>query len=106
MATSTHAGLPWLLHLRKQYKGTVHFWPFDGWEVPDGRSVVAEVYPSLWMRRFPRVGRDGDEQAAFAAAAWLQRADRDGSLSGFLRPILTAEEFGIAKIEGWILGVV
>jgi len=37
---------------------------------------------------------------------WLQRADRDGSLSGFLNPSLTAEELGIAKIEGWILGVV
>jgi dihydroorotase len=41
-----------------------------------------------------------------AAAAWLQRADRSGSLSGFLSPNLTAEELGIAKIEGWILGVV
>jgi hypothetical protein len=50
--------------------------------------------------------RDGDEQAAYAVAAWLQRADRDGSLGGFLNPSLTAEERGIAKIEGWILGVV
>ena len=30
----------------------------------------------------------------------------DGSLSGFFSPSLTAEERGIAKIEGWILGVV
>jgi len=45
-------------------------------------------------------------QAAYAAAAWLQRADRDGSLGGFFRPNLTAQELGIAKIEGWILGVV
>jgi hypothetical protein len=41
-----------------------------------------------------------------AAAAWMQRADRTGSLDGFLNPSLTAEERGIAKIEGWILGVV
>jgi len=67
---------------------------------------VAEVYPALWMRRFPRDGRDGDEQSAFAAAAWLQRADRDGSLSGFFNPNLTAEEREVAKFEGWILGVV
>jgi hypothetical protein len=31
---------------------------------------------------------------------------RDGSLDGFFRPNLTPEELGIAKIEGWILGVV
>lgn len=106
VATSTHAGLPWLLYLRKQCKRQIHFWPFDGWEIPEGKSVVAEVYPALWMRRFPRDGRDGDEQAAYAAAAWLQRSDHDGSLYGFLSPSLTAEESGIAQIEGWILGVV
>lgn len=71
-----------------------------------GKSVVAEVYPSLWMRRFPKEGRDSDEQAAYAAAAWLQRANRDGSLGSFLNPCLTADEREIAKIEGWILGVV
>ena len=53
------------------------------------------------MRRFSR--NDGD---GHAAAAWLQRADRSGSLNGFLSPSLTEEEQGIAKIEGWILGVV
>lgn len=106
VATSTHAGLPWLLYLRRQCKRPVHFWPFDGWEIPEGRSVVAEVYPSLWTRRFPPDDRDSDEQAAYAAASWLQRADRDGSLGGFLNPSLTAEERGIAKIEGWILCVI
>jgi hypothetical protein len=106
VATSTHAGLPWLLYLRLQCKRQPHFWPFDGWDVPEGKSVVAEVYPSLWTRRFPRDDRDGDEQAAYAAVAWLQRADRDGSIGGFINPRLTEEERGIAKIEGWILGVV
>jgi len=106
VATSTHAGLPWLLYLRKNCKHPIHFWPFDGWEIPEGKSVVAEVYPALWMRRFRRDDRDGDEQAAYAVAAWLQRADRSCSLAGFLSPSLTAEERGIAKIEGWILGVV
>jgi hypothetical protein len=54
----------------------------------------------------PAGGRDADVQAAYAAAAWLQRADRSGSLGRFLKPNLTAEEVGIGKIEGWILGVV
>jgi hypothetical protein len=106
VAKSTHAGLPWLLYLRNWCKRPIHFWPFDGWEIPEGKSVVAEVYPSLWTRRFPKENRDADEQAAYAAAAWLQRADRNGSLDGFLSPCLTAEEREIAKIEGWILGVV
>ena len=43
VAKSTHAGIPWLRHLRRQATGLVHFWPFDGWHVPAGRSVVAEV---------------------------------------------------------------
>jgi hypothetical protein len=34
VAASTHAGLPWLLYLRKQCRRPLHFWPFDGWEVP------------------------------------------------------------------------
>jgi hypothetical protein len=60
----------------------------------------------LWTRRFPRDDRDGDEQAAYAVATWLQRADENGSLGNFFSPSLTAEETKIAKIERWILGVV
>lgn len=67
---------------------------------------MTEVYPSLWMRQFPKEDRDGDEQAAYAAAAWLQRADRTGSLGTFFNPPLTPEEREVATIEGWILGVV
>ena len=106
VATSTHAGLPWLLYLRKQCKRPVHFWPFDGWEIPEGKSVVAEVYPSLWTRRFDKEGRDGDEQAAYAVVAWLQRADQNGTLEGAFNPSLKAEERRVADAEGWILGVV
>jgi hypothetical protein len=106
VAKSTFAGLPWLLYLRSWCKRPVHFWPFDGWEIPEGKSVVAEVYPSLWIRRFPRDGRDGDEQAAFAVAAWLQRADLNSSFGTFLYPPLTPDERQVAVVEGWILGVV
>jgi hypothetical protein len=58
-----------------------------------GESVVAEVYPALWVRRIPREGRDGDEQAAFAVAAWLQRADANGSLEGYFNPPLTQRNY-------------
>jgi hypothetical protein len=106
VATSTHAGLPWLLYLRRQCKQQPYFWPFDGWEVPEGRLVVAEVYPSLWTRRLPREDRDSDEQAAYATATWLQRADRNESLGNFFNPPLTLEKREVADVEGWILGVV
>jgi hypothetical protein len=48
VAKSTHAGLSWLLYLRSNTDGKAHFWPFDGWDLSVGGSVVAEVYPSLW----------------------------------------------------------
>jgi hypothetical protein len=106
VAKSTHTGLPWLRYLRNECDRRIHFWPFDGWKVPEHSSVVAEVYPSLWMRRFPTENRDGDMQAAYAVAAWLQRADANGSLPQFFCPPLNAAEREVAAIEGWILGVV
>jgi hypothetical protein len=105
VATSTHAGLPWLRFLRQRCGTKLHFWPFDGWDLPPGKSVVAEVYPSLWMKRFPMEGRNLDQHAAFAAATWLQRADQNASLNHFLHPPLTPAERTQAEIEGWILGV-
>jgi len=105
VATSTHAGLPWLRYIRERCRDRVHFWPFDGWDIPAGRSVLAEVYPSLWMRRFPIEDRTGDQQAAYSVAAWLQRADRDGSLAQCFQPPLEPQERTLAQVEGWILGV-
>lgn len=106
VATSTHAGLPWLRYLRAQCAGKVHFWPFEGWEIPAGRSAVVEVYPSLWMRRFPRDERNGDQHAAYSVAAWLQRTDTNGWLPRYFDPPLTGKEREIATFEGWILGVI
>ena len=105
VANSTHAGLPWLRYIRAHCREQVHFWPFDDWEIPAGRSVLAEVYPSLWMRRFPREDRNGDQHAAYAAAAWLQRADVTGSLEQHFHPPLNPQERALAEVEGWILGV-
>jgi hypothetical protein len=105
VAKSTHAGLPWLLYLKVHCGDRIHFWPFDGWDIPSGKSAVVEVYPSLWMRRFPTDGRNGDQHAAYAVSAWLQRADNEGSLQGFLHPRLNPSEQSQAQVEGWILGV-
>ncbi|MGO8699052.1 MAG: hypothetical protein ACLQVY_15155 [Limisphaerales bacterium] len=105
VAKSTHAGLPWLRFIRERCGDRVHFWPFNGWEIPAGRSVLAEVYPALWMRRFPAENRTGDQHAAFSVASWLRNADGDCSLAGCFNPPLEPKERKQAEIEGWILGV-
>ncbi len=105
VAKSTHAGLPWLLHLRRQLAGRLHFWPFDGWNIQSGRSAVAEVYPSLWSRGFPREGRSSDQHDAYSVAAWMCQSDGSGALADFLNPHLYETERKTAAIEGWILGV-
>jgi hypothetical protein len=104
VAKSTHSGLPWLRYIRQ--RTGAHFWPFDGWQIPSGRSAVAEVYPALWSKAFPQDGRDPHQHDAYSIAAWLRVADNDGSLAGFLDLPLPQPERRIAEIEGWILGVV
>jgi hypothetical protein len=105
VAKSTHAGIPWLRFLRMRAGDRVHFWPFDGWTVPPGKSAVVEVYPALWSHSFPRDGRDSHQQDAYATAEWLRRNDHDGSLGRFFSPSLTEQERKVAEIEGWILGI-
>jgi len=105
VAKSTHAGIPWLLFIREQLGARVHFWPFDGWDIAAGRSVVAEVYPALWSRSFTRQDRTADQHDAYSIASWLSRADSDGSLATFLKPDLRPPERTLAQVEGWILGV-
>ena len=105
VAKSTHAGIPWLRFIRQRLGARVHFWPFDGWDIPAARSAVAEVYPALWSRSFAREGRTGDQHDAYSVATWLSRAAADGSLAGFLKPHLTPPESVVAQVEGWLLGV-
>lgn len=105
VATSSHAGIPWLRRLREELGDTVHFWPFDGWIPPAGRHVVAEVYPSILRNRFPRAGRNADQQDAYAVAEWLSGRDAAGLLERYFTPGLTREEEAVAAVEGWILGV-
>lgn len=107
VAKSTHAGLPWLRSLRKhkEIRSRVHFWPFDGFDVPHGMSVITEVYPSLFRRRYSMVDRTVDEQDAFATAKWLSEMDQYGNLKRYFSPPLTKEEAKLAHLEGWILGV-
>lgn len=105
VAKSTHAGIPWLRYLRQQLGERVHFWPFDGWDIPAGRSALSEVYPALWKHAYPVEGRTPDQHDAYAVASWLRDADRDGRLRVALDPELAFHDRAVAKVEGWILGV-
>ena len=104
---STHCGIPWLRFMRRSSDENrrPHFWPFDGFDVPPNRSVVAEVFPSIFRRRYPRRYRTADEHDAMCVAWWLKDMDARGHLWTYFNPPLTDEERGIARLEGWILGI-
>ena len=105
VAKSTHAGLPWLLHLRRQLGQRVHFWPFDGWTPPAGRSVVAEIYPSLSSRNFAIEDRTPDQHDAYSVARWMRETDALEELGAYFHPKLSTAERDQAETEGWILGM-
>jgi len=105
VAMSSHAGIPWLRYLRETCAAPLFFWPFDGWEPPEGVSVITETYPSLYQRRYDRADRTRDEQDAYATARWLLECDQRGILDRYLDPPLTAAERETAEREGWILGI-
>jgi hypothetical protein len=111
VAKSTHAGLPWIRRIRAERtlaagaRARARFWPFDGWMLSPGASMIAEAYPSLWSRELPREARSADQHDAWTVAAQLQRADLDGTLARWLQPQLSDAERAIARVEGWILGV-
>jgi hypothetical protein len=108
VAKSTHAGLPWLLHLRRALGPRLHFWPFDGWEIAAGRSAIAEAYPSLWKHTYPEQGRTPDQHDAYTVATWLRDADQQDHgrrLRAAMRPALSDSERAQAEVEGWIIGV-
>jgi hypothetical protein len=95
----------WLLHIRHNLGDRIHFWPFDGWDIPEGRSVIAESYPALWSKDFPIEDRTQDQHDAFSIAAWVSRADHLEGLASLFTPKLSQADQATARIEGWILGV-
>jgi len=105
VAKSSHAGIPWLWWLRREAGDCLHFWPFDGWEPASGKSVIAEVYPSIFRNRYPREARTPDEQDAYATARWMAEMAARGALAGYFDPPLDPAERAVANLEGWILGV-
>ena len=105
VAKSTHAGLPWLRVLRRHCRKRLHFWPFDGWQPPDGKSLITEAYPSLCSHNYPRESRTPDQHDAYSITRWMAEADMAGRLDPWFAPELTPEERATANYEGWIFGV-
>jgi hypothetical protein len=105
VAKSSHAGIPWLKWLRDEAGDRLHFWPFDGWEPAAGKSVIVEVYPSIFRNRYDRDGRTVDEQDAYATARWMADMAARGALAEYFSPPLSQAEREVAEREGWILGV-
>ena len=107
VAKSTHAGLPWIKALRSdpEIRSKTHFWPFDGFDVPEDKSVVVEVFPTLFRRRFNRGERTADQQDAYVVSAWLRDMDRRGAILDYFNPPLTLPERQQVRLEGWVFGV-
>jgi hypothetical protein len=89
--------------------GLPHDWPvfLDDFQKhwPTDEIIVAEVYPSPWRHYFAKEKRNADQQDAYSVAAWMRRSDLDGTLGIFFNPGLAPAEREVARIEGWILGV-
>ena len=105
VAKSTHAGLPWLQRLRNEAPDRIHVWPFDGWNPPSGKSVIAETFPSIFRNRYPRSDRTVDEQDAYSVARWLSEMDARDLLADYFSPPLTSSQREVSSLEGWILGI-
>ena len=73
--------------------------------MPPNKSVIAEVYPSIFRNRFPREHRSGDEQDAYCVSRWLEESNKRGLLNHYFAPPLIETERKIAELEGWILGI-
>jgi hypothetical protein len=104
VAKSTHAGISWQYRIRQAVRNSVDFWPFDGWPVRRGKSVIAEGFPSMLQRRYPAENRTADQHDAYAIARWLKEVGRGPLLDAlYFEVAMTGRDREAAKPEGWIL---
>ncbi len=59
----------------------------------------------MWRKIYPRESRTPDQHDAYVTAAWLRQMDTGGCLVTFLKPSMLPGEYHVARVEGWILGV-
>ena len=104
-AKAAHAGIPWLKWLRDEVGERLHFWPFDGWELPADKAVIVEVHPAIFRRRYGPEQREAVGQDAYATARWMADMAGRSALAACFNPPLTPMERHLAELEGWMLGV-
>ena len=95
---------PWLRFVRTNTTGKVHFWPFDGWDLPAGRSALVEIYPALCRAFRPHGEYTMDQADAYSAARWMQETDRTGMLPMYLSPVLNGTNVSWQNTKGGSLG--
>jgi hypothetical protein len=113
VASSTHAGIPWLRWLRRHpdLRNRLHFWPFDGWIPEPHKHVIAEVYPSIWNKLFESNLKTQDEHDAWTVCRALQCEFSSLAESKWFAPQywqnhrLSESQLSLARFEGWILGL-
>ncbi|GIT90936.1 hypothetical protein JANAI62_13900 [Jannaschia pagri] len=92
-------GLAALSKLRARWGEDLQVWPHQsGWQVPEARITLAEIYPSLW----PVASAPIKDQGQVIATA---RALRRATPEWFTGPGAQPDAPRIAREEGWILGV-
>jgi len=75
-------------------------WPFDGWDFPSSGHILVEMYPALANKK-----EKTDENDAEACSIWLYEQDKANTLIKWFNPNLDDDELRLARLEGWILGV-
>ena len=71
-------------------------------DVPNGKSVIAEIYPSIFRKQYPKEDRKPDQHDAYCVAQWINESDERGFLNRYFAPPLTDNERKVADREGWI----
>ena len=101
VAKSTHAGIPWLRFIRRRLGARVHFWPFDGWDIPAGRSAIAEVYPAFGRVASPTKAAPGTSMTPTASPPGFPAPTGTAASRRFLIPIFRRPS---ARWRGWRAG--
>lgn len=68
--------------------------------------MIAEVYPSLWKKNYWIEDRTADQHDAYSVSRWMREKDLGSQLPTYFQPLLNSDERKLARLEGWILGLV
>ena len=62
--------------------------------------MIAEIYPSIFRKRYPKDDRSADQHDAYCVGRWLIETDERQFLARYFDPLLTTEQRKIADLEG------